>query len=94
MKWQGFRGEKESGKSVVPCFENTPCQGLLSVRCFKINYVSQHFNKVLHTQSVCLCSVFHSILLYKGFMDDNELPYKLKSRKKMALISSFLENTD
>lgn len=77
MKWQSFRGEKESRKSAVPCLENMLCRGLLFVRCFKINYVSQHFNKVLHTQSVCLCS----ILLYKGFMDDDELPYKLKSRK-------------
>lgn len=27
-------------------------------------------------------------------MDDNELPYKLKSRKKMALLFFSLENTD
>lgn len=27
-------------------------------------------------------------------MDDDELPYKVKIRKKMGLLSSFLENTD
>lgn len=27
-------------------------------------------------------------------MDDDELPYKVKRRKKMALLSSSLENTD